>query len=174
MTNNSCNTNITVTSNQILLPSQCSFSAYLTSTQASVTGDGTAYSIISDTELFDIGSNYNHATGIFVAPVTAHYSFSAQCAYLADASNTGATEVNFYLKYGASGSIHGTSLPGRKRINTFYGPSGLIMYQVHGTVSLSATDQVYIVIKGFNGAKVDSVYGHATDVYTCFSGNLIG
>ena len=173
MTNNSCNTNITVTSNQILLPSQCSFSAYLTSTQASVTGNGTAYSIISDTELFDIGSNYNHATGIFVAPVTARYKFSGQIAYLAATDNTGARAVQIGLRYGAN-TVYGNMFPGRKVLTTFYGPSNLIIYKVEASIPLTAADQVYIFITGYDGAKVDSVYGHATDVYTCFSGNLIG
>ncbi len=172
MTNNSCNTNITVTSNQILLPSQCTFSAYLSSTQASVTGDGTAYSIISDTELFDIGSNYNNATGIFTAPVTGRFRFSGQVAYLAATDNTGATEVEMGLRYGAN-TIHGNMFPGRKRLTTFYGPSNLIIYKVEGTIPLTAADQVYIFITGWNGAKADSVYGHATDFYTGFSGCLI-
>lgn len=173
MTNNSCNTNITVTSNQILLPSQCAFSAYLSSTQASVTGDGTEYSIISDTELFDIGSNYNHATGIFVAPATARYKFSGQVAYLAATNNTGASEVQVGLRYGVN-TVYGNKFPGRKRLTTFYGPSDLIIYKVDASILLTAADQVYIFIVGYDGAKADSVYGHATDVYTGFSGFLIG
>jgi len=172
MTNNSCNTNITVTSNQILLPSQCTFSAYLSSTQASVTGDGTAYSIISDTELFDIGSNYNNATGIFTAPVTGRFRFSGQVAYLAATDNTGAMSAQILLRYGAN-TIHGNMFPERKVLTTFYGPSNLIMYKVDATIPLTAADQVYIFIVGYNGAKADSVYGHATDVYTGFSGCLI-
>jgi len=173
MNNNSCNINITVTSNQILLPSQCTFSAYLSSTQSDVTGNGTAYTIISDTELFDIGSNYNNTTGIFTAPVTGRYTFSGQVAYLAATDNTGATQVQIGIRCGAN-TIYGNAFPGRQRLSTFYGPNNLIIYKVNGTMSLTAADQVYIFITGYDGAKVDDVYGHATDVYTCFSGNLIG
>lgn len=60
---------------------QPAFSAYLTTSQNNVTGDGTTATVISDTELFDQGSNYNNATGIFTAPITGRYFFNAatQC-----------------------------------------------------------------------------------------------
>ena len=41
-----------------------------------VTGDGSDYSIIYETESYDVGSNYNAATGRFTAPVTGKYFFT--------------------------------------------------------------------------------------------------
>ena len=56
---------------------QPSFSANVSTAITNVTGDGTAYSpVIYDTEVFDIGSNYDSTTGIFTAPVDGKYVFS--------------------------------------------------------------------------------------------------
>lgn len=43
------------------------------STAANVTGDNTLYQVICNSEIFDIGSNYNNSTGVFTAPVTGKY-----------------------------------------------------------------------------------------------------
>jgi hypothetical protein len=51
------------------------FSAYVSSTISNVTGDGTAYTIIFDTEITDRDGNYNNANGIFTAPVDGNYLF---------------------------------------------------------------------------------------------------
>lgn len=56
--------------------SQCSFSVFLNGTAANVTGDGTQYTIAFDTELFDVGNNFNTGTYTFTAPVTGIYLFT--------------------------------------------------------------------------------------------------
>lgn len=43
------------------------------STASSVTGDGTAYTIVYDVVQFDNDSNYNNSTGVFTAPVSGIY-----------------------------------------------------------------------------------------------------
>jgi hypothetical protein len=57
------------------------FSAYVNSAKTNVTGDSTAYTIIYETEVFDIGSNYDASTGIFTAPVTGKYLFCISIRY---------------------------------------------------------------------------------------------
>lgn len=58
------------------MPLQPAFLAFLSANIANVTGDGTTYTIISDTEIFDQGANYNNATGVFTAPVTGRYQLN--------------------------------------------------------------------------------------------------
>ena len=54
------------------------FLAFLSVTATDKTGDGTDYTIVCDTEVFDQASNYDNATGIFTAPITGIYRFTAQ------------------------------------------------------------------------------------------------
>lgn len=52
------------------------FEAYVTTVIPDVTGDGTIYPIIFDTEVFDNGSNFNLATSVFTAASTGRYLFT--------------------------------------------------------------------------------------------------
>lgn len=176
MNNNAFNVNMSVTDGQMLLPSRCAFFAYLSSTQSNVTGDGTEYTIISDTESFDIGNNYNAATGIFTVPVTASYTFIGQCSYLADTSCTGANEAIFTLKYGpgAEDFVPGDMLPARRRNSYFYGNNNLITYMINTTLLLNAGSEIYLrILTGYNGSKIDSVYGSSSGLYTYFGGFIL-
>ena len=60
---------------QMTNPSQPLFLAYLNTTVANVSGDGTVYPIIFDVEVTDVGGNFNLATSTYTAPVTANYHF---------------------------------------------------------------------------------------------------
>ena len=55
------------------------FLAYLSATVNDVTGDGTSYSVMCDTEVFDRGNNL--AAGLFTAPVTGIYLLGAAIAF---------------------------------------------------------------------------------------------
>lgn len=55
------------------------FSAYLSAAVNDVTGDGTVYTIVFDTEIFDRNSDFDIATGIFTAPVDGYYLLIAGC-----------------------------------------------------------------------------------------------
>lgn len=63
------------TTGEITYPLQCSFNAYLGSTDANVTGDATVFTVGSTTamtEVFDRNSDFN-TNGTFTAPVTGLY-----------------------------------------------------------------------------------------------------
>jgi len=48
-----------------------------TSTSNNVTGDGTTYTVLFDTKIFDQGTNFSTGTGAFTAPITGKYQFNA-------------------------------------------------------------------------------------------------
>lgn len=52
------------------------FSANVGSDATNVTGDSTAYTVVFGTEIFDVGSGFNSATGVFTAPSTGKYQFA--------------------------------------------------------------------------------------------------
>jgi len=62
--------------NQVINPTQPAFIATLGSGVANQTGDGTAYTIICNTEIKDQNADYNTTTGIFTAPVAGLYQCS--------------------------------------------------------------------------------------------------
>lgn len=61
------------TTGEITYPLQSSFLAYLNTGVSNVTGDGTVYTLIYDTEVFDRNSDFNLGTSTFTAPVTGLY-----------------------------------------------------------------------------------------------------
>ncbi len=55
---------------------QPAFLAYLTTTVTNVSGDGTLYTVIFDTEVYDQGANFTLASSTFTAPFTGRYYLS--------------------------------------------------------------------------------------------------
>ena len=62
------------------LPPRSAFSAFTNTTNNNVTGDGTVYTIIFDSVVFDNLGDYNPATGTFTVPVTGLYAFTSNSA----------------------------------------------------------------------------------------------
>lgn len=153
------------------LPKQPAFLAYLTSTASDVTGDGTNYTIICGTEIFDQASNYNAGTGVFTAPVTGKYMFIGTIALVSDASGglvanaSIVTSNRYYI---------GDCYPTNNQVAGFNGTNSLIVYRTVIVADMDASDTAYMTILSGTGAqsKTDDVYGHATDLYTYFCGYL--
>ena len=88
-TNNAVNTYITPTANnEVTMPSQPAFMAWIDTTILNVTGDATLYTIIYDTEEFDVNADFNLGTSTFTAPVTGKYEFSIKTCPIGAAAYT--------------------------------------------------------------------------------------
>jgi len=141
---------------------QHSFSAYLNAPVANQTGDGTVYTVIADTEDFDVGANYNTSTGVYTADIEGKYLLCA--------------------KVGLSGLLSSHTLAYLKIVTT----DKTILKQMHpfnaadsnAEAVLDLTDIVYLdkgdtasmTIQVSNGTKVVDINSNETR----FSGYLLG
>lgn len=125
----------------------CAFSALLSATATNQTGNSASPTVIFDTELFDLGSNYNNATGIFTAPATGNYWCSASV-YV--------TSISVLMTFASIWiDINSTT----RAWQTFINPSVIrednnqgVTLQINGLLNLTAADQVKIVVQLENGA----------------------
>lgn len=139
------------------------FSAYVSANQTNVTGAGTAYTVIANTELYDLGSNYNNATGVFTAPTTGKYLFTAGI------SMTGLTLLtsNINITMVQAGSVARTyqvfNVSGISLAETGWGTNHSII------VRLVAGDTFKMVVTG-SGQLTNglTVAGNATNALTYF------
>lgn len=145
-----------------LLPQQPTFSAYLSAPAANVTGDGTIYTVVCDTELSDVGNNYNNATGTFTAPVTGNYVFCTNInainmggAHTVIVTAIQTTSINFQTQSWDPNSYTAANLSGNV------------------VVPLTAGDTASLVLRVLGGAKTVGVNGGAAG-FTYFSGYLLG
>lgn len=146
------------------MPLQPAFLAYNSATDDNVTGNGSSYTIIYDTEVFDQNADYNNATGVFTAPVTGRYRLTTQITF-SDATATGGrieivTSNRTY--YGGNLSLNAIKTAGNS--------ATLIISTL---CDMDASDTVYVAVL-YTGAGADTV-----DVYgvgnpqTLFCGELI-
>jgi len=148
------------------LPLTPSFGAQNSANDLNVTGDSTTYTIIADTEIWDNGSDYNNANGVFTAPVTAKYLLCGNV-YL-DGLAAGHTTVEFKIN-GSNRNILGngyTSLTSGVQAPT-------CTNIVSGILDMDASDVASLEIKVSGSTKVVDVYGSATNFATSFSGFLL-
>ncbi len=142
------------------------FSAFNSVTDTNVTGDGTAFTIICDTEVFDVNSNYDNTTGIFTAPVNGRYLLVAGV----DGRDYGAghtiSQVNLvtsnrtYTLHYEDGSI--TSTPGN-------------VLRRNGSViaDMDAADTASVQFTVFGSTLTIDVFGTGGAMQTYFQGFLL-
>tara|TARA_B110000902_G_scaffold228497_1_gene268590 strand:- start:6538 stop:8613 length:2076 start_codon:yes stop_codon:yes gene_type:complete len=132
------------------------FSARLTSTAVNVTGDGTAYTVVFNTEDFDVYTQYNNTTGIFSAPIAGYYQFdfSVLLEGLVNAShNLGALSLVTSNQTYLTGSNNTYAVRDSSN-NTSYSGSVLTYMDAADTASVQLTvsgGTKIVDLKGFSG-----------------------
>lgn len=150
-------------SNRMTNTSQPAFLAYLNTTVVNVTGDGTVYTVIFDTEVFDQNSNFNLATSTFTSPLTSKINFTASV-YL-----TGGTVMS-------SGVLSIVTSNRTYKIAPPYANGG-VTSTINGCLSvladMDAADVATVtIVASDTGGKIDDVLGNATP-FTFFSGYIV-
>ena len=152
---------LTINAGVISMPNWPAFLAYKSAQTDNVTGAGTSYDYVCDTEIFDQGANYNNSTGVFTAPVTGRYLFIIRCLVLQVPAL--ATQFNFELI---------TSN------RTYANQEGIVaatysqkQFDMTILADMDAADTAFPRVRITNGAAdTADVYGAASNNYTLFLG----
>jgi hypothetical protein len=144
-------------------PNMPAFSAYLSSsTSNNVTGDGTEYTIVCDTEVFDRGGDF--ASGTFTAPITGIYQINAKVVL----ANVAAAHSRFLFKIVTSN-------------RSYIADMGDLQPDANNRVSagfsvladMDASDTATFSITVIGSTKTVGVLG-TTEPWTAFSGYMVG
>jgi hypothetical protein len=160
------------------LPQQPAFFAYLETGDNNVTGQFGVYELGNTgnnlVEYFDRGSNLDHTTGVFTAPVTGQYFLHAliRASDIASGMTTGRIDIR--TKTGASfREIYSSDQQNAYAMRETN--SNSLSFQVQTLMDLDAADTAYVYFLVQNGAgdTVDIVGNPSTVVpVTLFSGYL--
>jgi hypothetical protein len=147
---------------------QPAFSAYLNTSVANVTGDGTQYvPIIFDTVFFNQSSSYNTGTGVWTAPVTGVYHFSSTITL----NGVGATHISANFCLQGLGSNLTFEIANPFSLNAF---SGLATLSGSATVHVTSGTTIFMNIEVSGGTKTVGVLGlDAGQYFSQFSGYLV-
>ena len=148
------------------MPLQVAFAAYLATTDANVTGNGTSFTLGTGnalTEIFDQNGDFN-TNGTFTAPVTGRYALSASFLIQQAAAATGGG-VSFLT------SNRGWSVWQLDPTNCNVGGELGCNATIFADMDAADTAVTRVNYNGI-GADTADVYGGATDPKSSFSGYL--
>lgn len=160
---------VTDTTGRVTYPAQPAFFAYLSTTPANTTGDGTNYTVVCDTAVTNVGSYFSTGTGVFTAPVTGLYQFS----FYLILNNVGAghtTATMTLATTATAGTLLITTLNPYVILNV---ASGVVGFGGTVIVPLTATNTVTPKIVVSGSTKTITITGGAAS-NTYFSGWLLG
>ncbi|PSM18211.1 hypothetical protein [Nitratireductor sp. StC3] len=143
--------------------------AYMGTTQASITGDGTESKIVMDTEYEDRNSNYDNSTGRYTAQCAGRHDFSGGITMTGITSSH--ARADLFLKTFSSA---GAAKLKRSAILHAYDGSvagfKTIPFAFQGVI-MDEDDYAELWIKVAGGTKVIGVYG-GSDWYSSWQGRL--
>lgn len=154
------------TTGEVIKPQTPAFLAQKADGQhaTAVTGDGTIYSYICGTEIFDQNSDYNTGTGQFTAPISGRYMLIAGVR-LSGVSASGADEFATYINTSnrtyTSGDNRGVAAGGDYET------------QCVAIADMDQGDVAYPQVSASGGTKTVNVFGFTDPVLTFFAGFLV-
>ena len=145
---------------EILRPLQPAFLAGISADILNVTGDGTAYTIVFNTEVYDQNNDFNSTTGVFTAPVAGRYSFA--CTVLFAGLTSSHTSGTVYLVASNRTPLGAILSPAAQ-----YNPGNSLGINFGVEVDMDAADTASIQVTISNGTKVADI------TTTSFFGGLL-
>lgn len=144
---------------------QPSFHAYVGTNQLNVTGDGTGYLVIFQTERYDVGNSYNNTTGVFTAPVSGKYMFTSEILYQGLTAGMTWGSLGFWVNGAAYvGGVAYVSSIAVAAAGPVYSHPGTVL------MNLSAGDTVQVRVFIAGGALVADI---PINTATFFAGQLL-
>lgn len=145
-------------------PNMAAFVARRGSAAADATGDGTAFTIPFDTELFDNGNDYNNSTGALTAPATRNYMLFANVTLSQLAAGHTSGVAYFEVSDGRTYNFFGGNFAAMRDASNELAFSGCAV------INMTAADTVKVVVQVSGATKVVDV---ATTV-SRFGGFVVG
>ncbi len=151
------------TTGEITYPLQTAFLAYVATTITNVTGDGTEYTIIFDTEVYDQNNDFTLGSSTFTAPVTGKYFIQLSALIVGGSIITGAN-----LRIVSSNRTYNNTM--------IVSPGGTAACSMNMPVIAdfdAADTATFTVLLVDSGGKIDDVSGTTTgNLRTFVSGYL--
>ena len=154
------------TAGEINYPLQPAFFSYASSALLNVSGDGTTYTVVFNTEVFD--QNGDATTTTFTAPVTGRYKLQAIINTDVPAGS-GTTEFNIYIAT-SNRSYAGIRQPTRNRVTNYFGDNNYLTSSISILADMDASDTAVVQFAAINGTKTSDLEGGTA---TSFSGYLV-
>jgi len=156
---------IVTAAGEITKPLQPAFLLVLASQLSNVTGDGTIYDVVWDTEVFDQNGDVSGST--FTAPVTGRYQFDVALTF----GGITTSMVNGFIRIDTSNRNYLMASCDWGDLKNSSNEAGLSFSVL---ADMDASDTVHIDCQLASGTKVaDIITNGSTDPYNWFSGHLV-